>query len=59
MSKNTVYRVSYNPIMGKTIEKRETTEVYYVTKPEAQKYANQLNDGKRFKNARVKKSKIK
>lgn len=57
MTKNKGFKVSYNRIIEGILQQRETTVIIYETKAEAQKYANQLNDGVRFKNARVKKAK--
>lgn len=50
------YKVSYTQIMNDGKEKRSTTAVSYDTKAAAQKYANQLNKGGSYKNARVKKA---
>lgn len=50
------YKVSYHQILHNGKIKKDITSISYKTKAEAKKYADQLNKGGSYKNARVRKS---
>lgn len=47
------YKVTYTQILHTGEEQQHTTEIEYKSEEEAQKYADQLNTGKSYKNAKV------
>ena len=49
------YKVSYQMKTHDNKWKKDVTSITYNTKAEAQKYANQLNKGGRYRYARVRK----
>jgi hypothetical protein len=49
------YKVSYTQILHNGKIRRDETVIIYKSKARAQDYADQLNRGRSYKNARVKK----
>ena len=50
------FRVSYSMLLHTGKWKRDLTTIVYATKEQAQRYADQLNNSNRYKNARVRKA---
>ncbi len=50
------YKVSYTQILSGGKERKGVTEITYDNKAAAQKYADQLNRGPAYKNARARKA---